>query len=115
MRFVEQVLTSMWIDQMTPGWRAPAPGYTDFIRWRTRVMVLRARMLAFVQQILAFITAEVLDKQWRAMEKRIKKVQTVEDLLREHESFMDSCLKDGMLTGTRLLKVRTAPSTSVED
>lgn len=68
-------------------------------------MVLRSRMLAFVQQILAFITAEVLDKQWRAMEKRMKKVQTVEDLLREHESFMDSCLKDGMLTGTRLLKV----------
>lgn len=103
----------MWIDQMTPGWRAPAPGYTDFIRWRTRVMVLRARMLAFVQQILAFITAEVLDKQWRAMEKRIKKVQTVEDLLGEHESFMDSCLKDGMLTGTRLLKVCTAQRTYV--
>ena len=64
-------------------------------------------MLAFVQQILAFATFEVLEPNWRKLEERLEagKVQTVDQLLRDHVDFLDTCLKECMLTSGRMLKV----------
>lgn len=63
-------------------------------------------MLAFVQQILAFVTFEVLEPNWRNLETRLAKVQTVDGLLRDHVDFLDTCLKECMLTSNKLLRVR---------
>jgi hypothetical protein len=62
-------------------------------------------MLSFVQQILAFATFEVLEPNWRALESKLEKVTTVDQLLRDHVDFLDTCLKECMLTSSRLLKV----------
>ncbi len=64
-------------------------------------------MLAFVQQILAFATFEVLEPNWRKLEERLEagKVETVDQLLRDHVDFLDTCLKECMLTSSKLLKV----------
>lgn len=117
LKHVEQSLSSMWIEHKTTPWRAPAhasgitpsPGdwQTDFQNWRKRVFLLRARMLAFVQQILAFATFEVLEPNWRRLEGRLEagKVETVDQLLRDHVDFLDTCLKECMLTSSKLLKV----------
>jgi hypothetical protein len=70
-----------------------------------RVFVLRARMLSFVQQILAFATFEVLEPNWRALEAKLAKVTTVDQLLRDHVDFLDTCLKECMLTSSKLLTV----------
>ena len=81
--------------------------HTDFHSWRKRVFLLRARMLAFVQQILAFATFEVLEPNWRKLEGRLEagKVETVDQLLRDHVDFLDTCLKECMLTSSKLLRV----------
>src|SRR6267154_4785676 len=50
LKHVEQQLTAMWADHKSSAWRTPVPTHTEFERWRTRVFILRARMLAFVQQ-----------------------------------------------------------------
>lgn len=63
-------------------------------------------MLAFVQQILAFVTFEVLEPNWRNLEVKLAKVTTVDQLLRDHSDFLDTCLKESMLTSARLLSVR---------
>lgn len=63
-------------------------------------------MLAFVQQILAFVTFEVLEPNWRNLEVKLAKVTTVDQLLRDHSDFLDTCLKEAMLTSARLLSVR---------
>jgi len=63
-------------------------------------------MLAFVQQILAFTTFEVLEPNWRALEVKLDKVTTVDQLLRDHVDFLDTCLKECMLTSSKLLRVR---------
>ena len=63
-------------------------------------------MLAFVQQILAFVTFEVLEPNWRNLEAKLAKVTTVDQLLRDHSDFLDTCLKEAMLTSARLLSVR---------
>jgi gamma-tubulin complex component 2 len=105
LKHVEQSLSSMWIEQKTTAWRRPVPSHSDFEKWRLRVFLLRARMLSFVQQILAFATFEVLEPNWRALEAKLAKVTTVDQLLRDHVDFLDTCLKECMLTSSKLLRV----------
>jgi len=106
LKHAEQTLSSMWIDQKTTPWRASVPHHPEFEKWRLRVFLLRARMLAFVQQILAFVTFEALEPNWRNLEVKLAKVTTVDQLLRDHSDFLDTCLKESMLTSARLLSVR---------
>jgi len=105
LKHVEQSLSTMWIEQKTGPWRKRVPENDELERWRLRVCLLRARMLSFVQQILAFATFEVLEPNWRALENKLEKVTTVDQLLRDHVDFLDTCLKECMLTSSRLLKV----------
>ncbi|EIW56156.1 uncharacterized protein TRAVEDRAFT_60139 [Trametes versicolor FP-101664 SS1] len=128
LKHVEQSLSSMWIEHKTAAWRrptrprgtgpdagrqtpqAPPPAqkdwHSEFENWRKRVFLLRARMLAFVQQILAFTTFEVLEPNWRKLEGKLEagKVETVDQLLRDHVDFLDTCLKECMLTSSKLLR-----------
>jgi len=62
-------------------------------------------MLAFVQQVLAFITFEVLEPNWFSLEAKLEKVTTVDQLLRDHVDFLDTCMKACMLTSSKLIKV----------
>ncbi|KAH7912889.1 Spc98 family-domain-containing protein [Hygrophoropsis aurantiaca] len=103
LKHVEQSLTTMWIEQKSAPWRRPVPQHPEFEQWRLRVALLRARMLAFVQQILAFTTFEVLEPNWRTLEAKLAKVTTVDQLLRDHVDFLDTCLKECMLTSSKLL------------
>lgn len=116
LRHVEQSLTAMWLEQKTHAWRTPVArlghgsgaggvGHPELECWRNRVFLLRARMLAFVQQMLAFATFEVLEPNWRALEAKLAKVETVDQLLRDHVDFLDTCLKECMLTSSKLLRV----------
>ena len=106
LKHAEQTLSSMWVDQRASPWRASVPHHPEFEKWRLRVFLLRARMLAFVQQILAFVTFEALEPNWRGLEVKLAKVTTVDQLLRDHSDFLDTCLKESMLTSARLLSVR---------
>ena len=63
-------------------------------------------MLAFTQQILAFATFEVLEPNWKSLEDKLERVNTVDQLLRDHVDFLDTCLKECMLTSNKLLRVR---------
>ncbi|KAJ7063541.1 gamma-tubulin complex, DGRIP84/SPC97 component [Mycena amicta] len=104
LKHVEQSLSAMWIEQKTAPWRTTLPHHQELERWRLRVFLLRARMLSFVQQILAFATFEVLEPNWRALEGKLAKVTTVDQLLRDHVDFLDTCLKECMLTSSKLLR-----------
>jgi len=74
-------------------------------RWKNRIFSLRSRMLSFIRQVLAFATGEVLEANWRTLEGKLAKVQTVDQLLRDHVDFLDTCLKQCMLTTSKLLAV----------
>ncbi|KAH9441506.1 hypothetical protein Pst134EA_032941 [Puccinia striiformis f. sp. tritici] len=48
---------------------------------------------------------QILEKNYRKLEFRLaNKVDTVDGLLREHRDFLDTCLKECMLTNSKLLK-----------
>ncbi|KAI9454203.1 Spc98 family-domain-containing protein [Russula earlei] len=102
LRHVEQALSAMWLEQQGPVWRrTDVP--SEFAAWRLRLFVLRARMLAWVQQILGFVTQEVLEPNWRSLEAKLSRVTTVDQLLRDHVDFLDTCMKECMLTSSKLL------------
>ncbi|KAI0320499.1 Spc98 family-domain-containing protein [Amylostereum chailletii] len=103
LKHLEQTLTTMWIDQTAESWRRRVPDHPEFEQWRRRVFLLRARMLALVQQILAFITFEVLEPKWRDLEVKLAKVITVDQLLRDHVDFLDSCIEGCMMTNQKMV------------
>ena len=89
--------------------------------WKRRAWNLRAKMLVFVQQLLYFCTAEVVEPNWVGLMERVngasagteltvngrKQVnRTVDELMQDHVDFLDTCLKECMLTQAKLLKVR---------
>ncbi|KAG1842874.1 Spc98 family-domain-containing protein [Suillus subalutaceus] len=105
LKHVEQLLSSMWIERKTSSWRRSVSNHLEFEQWRLRVALLRARMIALVQQILAFATFEVFEPNWCAPETKSAKATTVDQLLRGHIDFLDICLKECMLTSAELLRV----------
>jgi gamma-tubulin complex component 2 len=94
----------MWLEHKAPAWRKNC-GDDDIERWKSRIFSLRSRMLSFIRQMLAFATGEVLEANWRMLEDKLAKVQTVDQLLRDHVDFLDTCLKQCMLTTSKLLAV----------
>lgn len=73
---------------------------------QSQINALRMRMLTFVQQLLYYACFEVLEPNWRALEVSLQKVDTVDEVLSYHEDFLDTCLKECLLTNPKLLKVR---------
>lgn len=110
---LEAALSAMWLEHKAPQWKSNC-GSDDMERWKNRIFSLRARMLSFVRQILAFATGEVLEANWRALEGKLAKVQTVDQLLRDHVDFLDTCLKQCMLTTSKLLAVSVGVARSRE-
>lgn len=95
----------MWTEHTTDDWRRRS-GLSSFEAWKRRVFALRARMLAFVQQMMAFVSYEVMEPNWRTLEDRLKKVTTVDQMLKDHVDFLDTCLKEAGLTKSELIAVR---------
>ncbi|KAL0471459.1 Spc98 family domain-containing protein [Neurospora intermedia] len=99
--------------------------------WKRRVWTLRARMLVFVQQLLYFCTAEVIEPNWQKLMNTLREIEnncagvttqdgtstprassakkphTVDGLMQEHVDFLDTCLKECMLTNSKLLRIHS--------
>lgn len=104
---LDSALSAMWLEHKVPAWR-DTTGNKDMDDWKARVFALRTRMLAFVRQMLAYATGEVLEHNWRLLETKLANVGTVDQLMRDHVDFLDTCLKQCMLTNSKLLSVSTA-------
>ena len=115
LRYLEQQLVSGWqVHNRAPSWSHKSSN-KELEMWKRRVFTLRARMLVFVQQLLYFCTAEVIEPNWQALMARLnakedgkdgaRAVRTVDELMQDHVDFLDTCLKECMLTNSRLLRV----------
>ncbi|KAE8387564.1 Spc98 family-domain-containing protein [Aspergillus alliaceus] len=123
LRHLEHLLVTAWLDQnKVLGWRHKS---TDrrLEMWKRRAWNLRSKMLVFVQQLLYFCTAEVIEPNWQNLMDRVngtdadgsevtvngtKQVnRTVDELMQDHVDFLDTCLKECMLTQAKLLKIHS--------
>lgn len=117
LRYLESQLSATWQTQ-TRGitWAHKGPSRALEI-WKRRVWTLRARMLVFVQQLLYFCTSEVIEPNWNKFMARLNTkdgaaepgvggiTRTVDELMQDHVDFLDTCLKECMLTNSKLLRV----------
>jgi gamma-tubulin complex component 2 len=123
LRYLESQLSTTW-QTHTRGfvWSYKSSARSLEI-WKRRVWTLRARMLVFVQQLLYFCTAEVIEPNWQSLMSRLRGndgggqdgtpngsakgvTRTVDELMQDHVDFLDTCLKECMLTNSKLLRVR---------
>ncbi|OJD14777.1 hypothetical protein AJ78_04899 [Emergomyces pasteurianus Ep9510] len=123
LRHLETLLGASWQDHMKiQSWRHRSSD-RKLELWKRKAWTLRARMLIFVQQLLYFCTAEVIEPNWQNLMDRVngddadgtevmvngtKQVnRTVDELMQDHVDFLDTCLKECMLTQGKLLKIHS--------
>ncbi|KKA27363.1 hypothetical protein TD95_003200 [Thielaviopsis punctulata] len=81
--------------------------------WKARAWTLRSRMLVFVQQLRYFCTTEIIEPNWQKFMARLDRsdesstMRTVDELIGDHIDFLDSCLKECMLTNGKLLRIHS--------
>ena len=68
---------------------------------------LRHRMLHFIQNLLYYMMVEVLEPRHHELEKNIRQAKTVDDVLLHHSEFLDTCLKECLLSNHELIKLLT--------
>lgn len=120
LRHLETLLINSWTDHSkVRSWRHKSKD-PRLEAWKRRAWTLRARMLVFVQQLLYYCTAEVIEPNWVSLMGRIREgddneadgegsgkvKRTVDELMQDHVDFLATCLKECMLTNSKLLKVR---------
>jgi gamma-tubulin complex component 2 len=121
LRYLESQLSTTWQSHTRGVSWCHKSSAKSLERWKRRVWTLRARMLVFVQQLLYFCTAEVIEPNWQALMSRLRVAEaedqsgkpkspnrTVDQLMQDHVDFLDTCLKECMLTNSKLLRVGPA-------
>ncbi|KAF3360901.1 hypothetical protein VdG1_04766 [Verticillium dahliae VDG1] len=119
LRYLESQLSTTWHTHTSGVTWAHKSTSRSLEIWKRRVWTLRARMLVFVQQLLYFCTAEVIEPNWTKFMSRIKTneenqgdssegpTRTVDELMQDHVDFLDTCLKECMLTNSKLLRIHS--------
>ncbi|BGP19394.1 hypothetical protein JCM10213_000631 [Rhodosporidiobolus nylandii] len=105
LKHLERVFQETWTEHLkTPCWRRRSP-YPELQAWKGRVFALRARMYDFIQQMFDFAVSEVLETRWKALRKKIEGVATVDQLLKDHDNFLNTCTNECLLTNEKLLEL----------
>lgn len=61
-------------------------------------------MVHAVQNLGYYMMVEVVEPSWHEFQEKMKTVENVDEVLAVHQNFIDSCLKNCMLTDGPLLK-----------
>lgn len=113
LRHLETLLVNSWVDHSKMNsWRHKSRD-PRVEQWKRKAWTLRARMLVFVQQLLYYSTNEVVEPNWTGLMGRLSSEngdsdtprRTVDELMQDHVDFLATCLKECMLTNSKLLKV----------
>ncbi|KAI8034722.1 gamma-tubulin complex component 2 homolog isoform X1 [Drosophila gunungcola] len=59
---------------------------------------LRQRMMNAIQNLEYYMMIEIIEPNWHIFIEKMKNVENVDNVLRLHQDFLDSCLKNCMLT-----------------
>ena len=116
LRHLETLLVGAWTEHSKSAtWKHKSKN-KRIEMWKRKAWTLRARMLVFVQQLLYFCTSEVIEPNWQALMSRLDErketedgepsaKRTVDELMQDHVDFLATCLKECMLTNSKLLRI----------
>ncbi|OCL07409.1 hypothetical protein AOQ84DRAFT_389532, partial [Glonium stellatum] len=122
LRHLETLLVGSWSDHSKVlSWKHRSRN-PKIEMWKRKAWTLRARMLVFVQQLLYYCTAEVIEPNWVSLMARLNEgnedmpqkadepaqvKRTVDELMQDHVDFLATCLKECMLTNSKLLRINS--------
>jgi len=98
-KYVEKLLGQVWIShKIVRNYSFPTS------QWYNNAFALRHRMLHFIQNLLYYITIEVLEPSWQLFVEKIRKVDNVDQVISTHMELLNVCMKESMLTNPALLQ-----------
>jgi gamma-tubulin complex component 2 len=103
---VQLSLSATWLAQQHVNEMLSSPGAsrnehrTSFVR----AFCLRRHMHLFVDQLLHYMNFEVVEPNYARFEQQLVAARTVEDVLRDHDAFLERTLSQCLLTDRRLVR-----------
>lgn len=126
LRHLEALLVDCWSDHSKLRTWTHRSSNKRIEQWKRRAWTLRARMLVFVQQMLFYATAEVIEPNCQKLMTKVddaefgdqaetrprstlkpRSKRTVDELMQDHLDMLDSCMKDLGLTQGKLLRIHS--------
>lgn len=104
-KYLERCLGSAWLEETKALGKHSKPLSSSENNTIIQLSALRGKMLHFIQQLIYFMFFEVIDPNWNLMQASIRDAVTIEDLLQAHDDFLDTCLKECMLTNPKLIVI----------
>ncbi|CAJ0832521.1 5750_t:CDS:2, partial [Entrophospora sp. SA101] len=90
LKHAEQLLYNTWKEHTKSYYWKHGSGHPSIEGWKGQLYALRQKMIVFVQQFIYYVTSEA---------------STVDQVLKYHSDFLDTCLKECMLTNAKLLRI----------
>uniref|UniRef100_A0A1A9W9K4 Gamma-tubulin complex component n=1 Tax=Glossina brevipalpis TaxID=37001 RepID=A0A1A9W9K4_9MUSC len=97
-KHVERQLCKIWKENSIAKTFSP-----QVAEHRRSAFTLRQRMMNAVQNLEYYMMIEVIEPNWHLFIQNMNKVENVDEVLSFHQDFLDSCLKNCMLTNTTVL------------
>jgi gamma-tubulin complex component 2 len=106
-KYVERILASVWLLQT----KRKAFGAVQV--FDLQLAMLGSNMLELVRHVLFYMGCEVVEPRWKEMETKLLAASTVDQVLVVHNNFLDTCLKECMLSDASIISVRFGQLTNV--
>ena len=95
-KHVERQLSSSWLKQQA------TKGLTGVTACFSASYGLRQRMLHFLQNLEYYMMFEVLEPNWHVLLQKLGAARKLDELIAQHNGFLDKCLKVTQLAPTAL-------------
>ncbi|KAH9320641.1 hypothetical protein KI387_015280, partial [Taxus chinensis] len=66
--------------------------------------VLCQKMLHFMESLVHYLTFEVLEPNWHVMCGRLQNTESIDEVMQQHDFFLDKCLKECLLLWPEILQ-----------
>lgn len=112
LKTLERSLSELWLDHSSnPLWKQKT--HPALEKWKQKLFMLRSRMTFFVQQLLAFQLLEVVEPNYLDLERKLRNVKTVDQLMKDHFAFLNTTRKELMFTDLRYLELHSQLTTVI--
>ncbi len=70
-------------------------------------LLLRRQMLHLVQNVQQYLSYDVFEPNWAKLTEAIRRASGMDTIMQVHNAFIDSCLRQAMLTNSKLVQLIT--------
>lgn len=106
LKHIERMLNNSWVTQIKSKAWGHVSDNPELEEWKKHATRLRSKMLLFIQQVLYYFTLEVIEPNWGKFQQKLYEAKNADWLMAQHVYFLDTCMKESMLTNKKLLQLQ---------